>query len=274
MRKKITGEQIAARISSQSIQKWRRKSKAVNKGLLAIALLLHIIATNSWANDFPPCDLNSKFWDGCSATLEYPGGEQYTGQWKLNKRHGMGTFFFTSGEKYIGEWKDGALTGLGLKIAADGLVLEEGIFDNYKLVRREKVNPAIITTGEVRAPMKKDSGTYQVSVQVNDSVTLDFVIDSGASDVTIPNDVVSALLSRGVLTDKDFLGKKQYQLADGSVVSEQTFILRKLSIGTKSAYNVLGSTTKAGGIFLLGQSFLSSFGSWSIDNRESELVLR
>ena len=39
--------------------------------------------------------------------------------------------------------------------------------------------------------MQIEGGTYVVPVLINDAITLDFVVDSGAADVSIPADVVS-----------------------------------------------------------------------------------
>jgi hypothetical protein len=41
----------------------------------------------------------------------------------------------------------------------------------------------------IAVPMKREGGTYAVPVLINDAITLDFVVDSGAADVTIPADV-------------------------------------------------------------------------------------
>ena len=39
--------------------------------------------------------------------------------------------------------------------------------------------------------MDKDGGTFVVPVLINNAITLDFVVDSGATDVSIPEDVVN-----------------------------------------------------------------------------------
>jgi hypothetical protein len=39
-----------------------------------------------------------------------------------------------------------------------------------------------------------DGGTFVVPVQINGTMTPDFVIDSGATDVSVPADVVSTLM--------------------------------------------------------------------------------
>ncbi len=113
-----------------------------------------------------------------------------------------------------------------------------------------------------------------VPVRLNDRIVLDFVLDTGAADVSIPIDVVSTLLRTGTLTDHDFIGKVQYTLADGSTSSGQRFVLRRVGIGDQTVSNVVASTTTVRGTPLLGQSFLSRLPSgWTIDYRRLALVI-
>jgi predicted aspartyl protease len=117
-----------------------------------------------------------------------------------------------------------------------------------------------------------EGGTYVVPVLVNGAITLDFVVDSGAADVSIPADVVMTLMRTGTLKEADFLGEKTYVLADGSKVPSQTFRIRSLKVGNKVLENVNGSIASVQGGLLLGQSFLGRFKSWSIDNAKHALV--
>jgi predicted aspartyl protease len=103
---------------------------------------------------------------------------------------------------------------------------------------------------------------------------LDFIIDSGASDVSIPADVVSTLWRTGTLSDADFTGSKTYVLADGSTIPSATFRIRSLRVGDRVLANVSGSIAPVKGSLLLGQSFLSRFKSWSVDNVREVLVLQ
>ena len=121
-------------------------------------------------------------------------------------------------------------------------------------------------------PMNNDGGVYVVPVVVNGAITLDFVVDSGASDVSIPADVVMTLMRTGTLKQSDFLGQKIYVLADGTKVPSQTFRIRSLKVGNKVLENVNGSIASVNGSLLLGQSFLGRFKSWSIDNSKHALV--
>jgi predicted aspartyl protease len=138
---------------------------------------------------------------------------------------------------------------------------------------------AALYVGQCRAgnaeivPMVSDGGTFRVPVTINGQLTLKFVIDSGAADVSVPADVVMTLHRTGTLTDADFLGRQTYQLADGSTVPSQQFVIRSLKVGDQTLENVVGSVAPVAGSLLLGQSFLSRFNTWSIDNRRQALIL-
>ena len=139
---------------------------------------------------------------------------------------------------------------------------------NYKQCDKLEGNQS-----EISVPMQREGGTYVVPVVINDAITLNFVIDSGAADVLIPTDVVMTLRRTGTLTEADFQGEKKYKLADGSTVPSQTFRIRSLKVGDKIVENVTGSIASEMSSPLLGQSFLSRFKSWSVDNTKHVLVL-
>lgn len=119
---------------------------------------------------------------------------------------------------------------------------------------------------------KKEGGTYVVPVLINETITLDFIVDSGAADVSIPADVVLTLIRTGTIQDVDFVGTQTYVLADGSKVLSATFRIRSLTVGGITVENVIGSMVPVSGALLLGQSFLNRFNSWSFDNGKQSLV--
>ena len=121
--------------------------------------------------------------------------------------------------------------------------------------------------------MVKKGGVFSVPVLINNTLTLDFMVDSGASDVSIPEDVVRTLVRTGTIKDTDFTGEQTYILADGSKVKSKTFRIRSLKVGDRVLDNVLGSVSSMNGSLLLGQSFLGRFKSWSIDNTKHALGL-
>jgi clan AA aspartic protease (TIGR02281 family) len=116
-------------------------------------------------------------------------------------------------------------------------------------------------------------GTFLVPVEINGKIELDFILDSGASDVTLPIDVFSTLKRTGTVEEADITGQQTYVLADGSKGRSATFTIRSLKVGDTIIENVSASVTPSEGALLLGQSFLRRFKSWSIDNATGGLVL-
>ena len=125
----------------------------------------------------------------------------------------------------------------------------------------------------VEVPLRSLGGTFVVPVAINGAITLNFIIDSGASDVTVPSDVVGTLMRTGTIERSDFIGTQTYVLADGSQTPSNTFFIRSLKVGGVLIENVKGSISPAAGDLLLGQSFLQRFKSWSIDNTKQVLIL-
>ena len=121
--------------------------------------------------------------------------------------------------------------------------------------------------------MIREAGTFKIPVRINGVLELQFTVDSGTSDVTIPVDVVTTLIRTGTIRDTDFVGEQTYRLADGSTIRSRTFRLRQLQVGDRTITNVLGSVASVNGSLLLGQSFLSRFQRVSFDYGQGVLVL-
>lgn len=94
---------------------------------------------------------------------------------------------------------------------------------------RPQKNPQLV-------PLLQQGGTLVVPVQINGQMTINFVVDSGAADVSIPSDVVKTLTRTGTLKQTDFRGSKTYVLADGTKISSTTFLIRSLMHCFSSAY--------------------------------------
>jgi clan AA aspartic protease (TIGR02281 family) len=122
-------------------------------------------------------------------------------------------------------------------------------------------------------PLKRENGAYVVRAMVNDQITLNFTLDSGAADVSIPADVFSTLVRTGTIAKTDYLDTQVYQLADGSESRAQRVRLRSLRVGNVEIRDVIASVAPQAGTLLLGQSFLARLGSWSIDNQQHLLVI-
>ena len=57
--------------------------------------------------------------------------------------------------------------------------------------------PNEITISRVEAPLRKEGGTFVAPVLINGAITLDFTVDSGAADVSVPADVFSTMQRTG-----------------------------------------------------------------------------
>lgn len=116
-------------------------------------------------------------------------------------------------------------------------------------------------------------GVYTMPVEINGVLTLNFILDSGASEVNIPADVVLTLVRAGTIKDTDFLSGKTYVLADGSELKSPRFIIRSLKIGRQQITNVPASVGSLTSPLLLGQSLLGRLGTWGIDNQRKVLII-
>jgi len=137
-----------------------------------------------------------------------------------------------------------------------------------------ETSPTGLASGPTRVPLVNVHGTYSVPVTINGYLPLDFTLDSGASDVSIPQDVFTVLLRAGKITQDDVIGSQTYTDAEGQSHEAATFTIRSLKVGDIEVQNVRGSVAPPEAPLLLGQSFLRSFKSWSIDNSTHELVLQ
>jgi hypothetical protein len=137
--------------------------------------------------------------------------------------------------------------------------------------------PAAVVTqpmpATLRVPLQRRGGSFLVPGLLNNAIALNFVVDSGAADVTVPADVVASLKSGGTLSDSDFLGREVRGLADGSRTQSQTFRIRSLAVGDWLVHDVIGFVSPVGAPALLGQAFFTRLKSWSIDNVNQTLVL-
>ncbi len=121
--------------------------------------------------------------------------------------------------------------------------------------------------------LEKQAGIYTLPVRINGVISLNFILDSGASEVVIPVDVVLTLVRAGTIRERDFLPGKTYTLADGSELKSPRFIIRELELGEIKINNVQASVAPPAGKLLLGQSLLERLGSWTFDNNKHVLIV-
>jgi clan AA aspartic protease (TIGR02281 family) len=121
--------------------------------------------------------------------------------------------------------------------------------------------------------LERRGDAYLVPVRINQTITLPFILDTGATDLVIPADVALTLIRAGALTSSDFIGKRRYSLANGSEEVGDRVIIREVQVGQHAVRNVTAIVNPPASDLLLGQSFLSKFGTVTLDYRLLVLVL-
>jgi aspartyl protease family protein len=130
-----------------------------------------------------------------------------------------------------------------------------------------------------RAATGSDAPTHRIRVQragtgmlvpvrLNGSVTAPFLIDTGASDVLLPQSVAERLgLEFGPGTRT-----KRYSTANG-IVEHPVVMLRSVSLGSASVENVPASVSPSMDVGLLGLSFFNHF-TYNVDAAAGVLTLQ
>ncbi len=120
--------------------------------------------------------------------------------------------------------------------------------------------------------VEKRGGVYYVPAEINESILLDFIIDTGAAEVTIPADVIMTLMRNGSIEPSDYLPGKTYILADGSEMESPRVLIRQLKIGRHTLTHIAASISDVKGPLLLGQNLLERLGPYTLNTKTRELV--
>lgn len=118
-------------------------------------------------------------------------------------------------------------------------------------------------------PLKKDyDGTYYLKASVN-GLTMNFVLDTGASTVSLSQVESQFMLKNGYLSKADLRGESRYADANGNVNTGQIVNLSKIKIGDLEINNIkAGVVQNQKAPLLLGQSVLNNFGRVEIDTQK------
>ena len=84
-----------------------------------ITVLLLSFVSTAYALPDCPSELTVR-WHNCFGSYTSVNGNEYGGEWKDDKQHGLGTHTWVSGERYVGEWKDAKRHGQGTYTSYDG----------------------------------------------------------------------------------------------------------------------------------------------------------
>lgn len=135
-----------------------------------------------------------------------------------------------------------------------------------KIDREERITEVPIS--------RRSGGTFNVDCEVN-GLQLSMIFDTGASDVTISKVEADFMLKNNYLGKDDIKGKKYYQVADGGISEGTVITLKEVRIGDAVLHNVDASVVKSQKApLLLGESVLQKFGTFTVDNINSKLIIK
>ena len=128
----------------------------------------------------------------------------------------------------------------------------------------------------VEVPFEYDNnGLKVVKVKINNTLTIDMIIDSGCTSTLISLAEADYLWKKGVLTKYDFIGNTKSRLANGKIVNNMMFNLKEIVIGDKLvAHNVevcVSDNVNSG--LLLGNEVLDRAASYTVDT-EAKVQLK
>jgi aspartyl protease family protein len=154
-------------------------------------------------------------------------------------------------------------------------VVSEQTENNLSEKNSIPVDQSSTASGEnCEVTLNKVNGVYEIPVTLNGTIKIDFIFDSGCSDVLISPDVASVLIKSGTLTKEDYLGSAQYTIADGSISEQAQFRLSTVQVGSKIVKNVRCSVSNSiEAPMLLGQSVMEKFGRFTFDYADQKLIL-
>lgn len=121
--------------------------------------------------------------------------------------------------------------------------------------------------------MKKEHGVFTVPCTVN-GIPLKFILDTGASDVSLSLKEADYMVKNGLLNEEDIIGNGYYQTATGNISVGVNVILREIKFGDIKLTNVVASVIQSDKApLLLGQSVLSRIGKYQIDPVNNTLII-
>jgi aspartyl protease family protein len=117
-----------------------------------------------------------------------------------------------------------------------------------------------------------NNGVFIVPILINGE-KLEFILDSGASEISISKEVEQLFIFNGTIKKENYLEPALYRIANGNIISCRRVNLGEVKIGNITIRNVVASIGISNTPLLLGRNFFDNFNSWTIDNQTNRLIL-
>ena len=122
--------------------------------------------------------------------------------------------------------------------------------------------------GQVTIEMKETGKVFTIPGKVN-GLNLNFIFDTGASDVYLSLAEAVFMVKNGYLSEKDITGTSYSQIANGDVVENTNVLLKEIEIGGIKIYNVTASIShNMNAPLLLGQSAIQKLGPIQLEGNK------
>jgi predicted aspartyl protease/antitoxin component YwqK of YwqJK toxin-antitoxin module len=123
--------------------------------------------------------------------------------------------------------------------------------------------------------IKNSSGLFEIPIILNGVLKINFIFDSGASEVSVSPDVALTLIRTGTISENDWLQDQTYVFADGSKAKSKRFVIRQLIIGNQTLSNIEASISNSiEAPMLIGQNVMNKLGYISIDYDKQLLIIK
>lgn len=150
------------------------------------------------------------------------------------------------------------------------------IYVDTEIVSEDAEDTSYAQSGdEIVVPFRNANGVKYIQVKVN-GVGFEMIFDTGCSGALISVAEANYLYQKGKLTQEDFVGTTQSQIADGSVVENMVVNLKEVVINDQILCpNVLATvSSNINAPLLLGNEILDRLATIKIDNEQDALIFK
>lgn len=116
--------------------------------------------------------------------------------------------------------------------------------------------------------LEQENGVYKVPCKIN-GIPMTFILDTGASNVTISLNEAQFLFKQGLLNKSDIISSENYQIANGEIIEGTKINIKKIELENFLIENTVASVVHTQNApLLLGMSAINKLGKISIENNK------